>query len=54
MIFAAQQDSEMINIFKSAFEKYTVNENRMLRYADRRRKKESLNNFLNSVSKFRQ
>ena len=54
VIFAAQQDSEMINIFKSAFEKYTVNENRMLRYADRRRKKESLNNFLNSVSKFRQ
>lgn len=54
IIFSAQQGSEMVNIFKYAFDKYTINENRMLRYADRRRKKENLNNFLNSVSKFRQ
>jgi hypothetical protein len=54
IIFSAQQGSEMVNIFKSAFDKYTVNENRMLRYANRRRKKENLNIFLNSVSKFRQ
>lgn len=54
VIFSAQQGSELINIFKSAYDKYTVNENRMLRYANRRGKKESLNNFLNSVSKFRQ
>jgi hypothetical protein len=54
IIFSAQQGSEMTNIFKTAIEKYTVKENRMLRYADRKRKKESFNNFLNSVSKFRQ
>jgi len=54
IIFSAQQGSELVNIFKSAFDKYTVNENRMLRYADRRRKKKNLNIFLNSVSKFRQ
>jgi len=54
IIFSAQQGSEMVNIFKSVFDKYTVNENRMLRYANRRRKKENLNIFLNSVSKFRQ
>lgn len=54
IIFAAQQGSEMQTIFKNAFEKYTVNENKMLRYADRRRKKEAFNNYLNKVSKFRQ
>lgn len=54
IIFSAQQGSEMVNIFKSAYDKYTINENRMLRYADRRRMKENLNIFLNSVSKFRQ
>jgi hypothetical protein len=54
IIFSAQQGSEMVNIFKSVFDKYTVNENRMLRYAERRRKKENLSVFLNSVSKYRQ
>jgi len=54
IIFTAQHGSELVNIFKSAFDKYTVNENRMLRYADRRRQKENLDNFLNSVSKYRQ
>jgi hypothetical protein len=53
-IFAAQQGREMQTIFKNAFEKYTINENKMLRYADRRRKKEAFNNYLNKVSKFRQ
>ncbi len=53
-IFAAQQGSEMQTIFKNTFEKYTVNENKMLRYADRRRKKEAFDNYLNKVSKFRQ
>jgi len=44
----------MKNIFREAFDKYVINENKMLRYADRRRKKESFNEFLNIVSKFRQ
>jgi hypothetical protein len=54
VVFAAQQGSEMETIFKEAFEKYTINENKMLRYADRRRKKEVFSNYLDRVSKFRQ
>ena len=53
IIFASQQGSEMKTIFKEAFSKYTINENRMLRYADRRRKKESFRNYL-TKSNFRQ
>lgn len=53
IIFSAQQGGEMQTIFREAFEKYTINENKMLRYADRRRKKESFNKYLNKVSKFR-
>jgi hypothetical protein len=53
-IFAAQQGSEMNHIFSEALGKYSVNENRMLRYADRRGKKESFNNYLSKVSKYRQ
>jgi hypothetical protein len=54
LTFDAQQGSEMKIIFKESFEKYTVNENKMLRYADRRRKKKKLNEYLDKVSKFRQ
>lgn len=54
VLFAAQQGSEMERIFKEAFEKYTINENKMLRYSDRRRKKQAFSNYLNRVSKFRQ
>lgn len=54
VVFAAQQGSEMQTIFRNAFDRYAVNENKMLRYADRRRKKEAFNNYLNRVSKFRQ
>ncbi len=54
VIFAAQQGSEMRTIFQEATNKYTVNENRMIRYAARRRKKETFMNYLSSVSKIRQ
>ncbi len=52
--FNAQQDLERDRIFKEVIEKYTVNETTMLRYADRRRKKNELDEYLNKVSKFRQ
>ena len=52
VIFAAQQGSEMRTIFREAMKKYTINENRMLRYADRRRKKESFRQYLNFNFKF--
>lgn len=54
VIFAAQQGSEMRTIFQEALNKYAVNESRMMRYADRRRKKESFQEYLNSISNLRQ
>lgn len=53
-IFAAQQGGEMQFIFREAYNRYTIQESRMLRYADRRRRKESFDKYLNKVSKFRQ
>lgn len=54
VIFAAQQGFEMRTILQEALSKYAVNENRMLRYADRRRKKESFLEYLKSISNLRQ
>ena len=54
VIFNAQQGSEMNQIYKEAFEKYTISESKMLRYANRRRKRKELDNYLNEVSKYRQ
>lgn len=54
VILDAQQGSERDTIIKDVFDKYTVNENKMLRYADRRRKKKEFNEYLNRISKFRQ
>ncbi|MFA6404193.1 MAG: DUF6577 family protein [Salinivirgaceae bacterium] len=51
IIFAAQQGSEMRTIFNEAMNKYEVNINRMLRYANRKRKKNGLSEYLNSFSK---
>lgn len=50
VIFSAQQGGEMRSIFKNAFEKYTINQSKMLRYADRRRKKEELSQFIKTIS----
>jgi len=46
IIFSAQQGSEMRTIFNEAFSKYTVNQSKMLRYANRRRKKEVFEKYL--------
>ena len=54
IIFAAHQGSEMRTIFQEALRKYIVNENRMLRYADRRGKKDSFYQYLSSISILRQ
>lgn len=50
VIFSAQQGGEMRSVFKNAFEKYTINQSKMLRYADRRRKKEELSQFIKTIS----
>jgi hypothetical protein len=52
--FSAQQGKEMRTIFQEALNKYSVNENRMFRYADRRRKKESFKKYLASITNLRQ
>jgi hypothetical protein len=54
VIFNAQQGSEMNQIFSEAFEKYSISESKMLRYASRRRKKMELDDYLNQTSKYRQ
>lgn len=51
IVFAAQQGSEMRNIFNEAINKYAINENRMLRYANRRNKKETFKKYYDSVRK---
>jgi hypothetical protein len=51
IVFAAQQGAEMRNIFTEARSKYVINENRMLRYADRRKKKEILKEYWDSIQK---
>jgi len=50
VIFSAQQGSEMRTLFKEALNKFSVNENRMLRYADRRGKKESFIKYFKSIT----
>ena len=54
IIFSTQQGSEMRTIFETAFTKYTINRSKMLRYANRRRKKENFIVFLNTISNLRQ
>ena len=46
--FAYLRSNEMVLIFNSAFERYTVSESKLIRYADRKRKKKSLLDFLNT------
>jgi hypothetical protein len=44
--FSAFQGSEQTTIFKEAFNKYTVNRNKLIRYADRRGNKKEIINYL--------
>jgi len=53
-LFAAQQGAEMRTIFNEVLSKYTVNQNKMLRYADRRKRKNDFNNYLITISNYRQ
>ena len=49
VVFSAHQGAEMRTIFNEAFAKYSVNQDRMLRYASRRGKKESFQEYLNTI-----
>jgi hypothetical protein len=50
IVFLAQQGAEMRTIFEEAFGKYTINQSKMLRYANRRGKKEELLQFVKIIS----
>lgn len=50
VIFSAQQGAEMRTIFQEAFNKYTINQSKMVRYADRRRKKEDFSQFVKTIT----
>jgi len=49
-IFFFLQGHEILNIFESALGKYTVNTDRLLRYAKRRNKKEELQKILLQIN----
>ncbi len=48
IIFSAYQGNEMRTIYKEAFSKYSINKSKLLRYADRRGKKEELKKYMNT------
>jgi hypothetical protein len=54
VIFSAQQGAELRIIIGEAFTKYTLNQSKMIRYADRRGKKTAFSKFVNSIANFRQ
>lgn len=49
-VFNVFKGAELKTIFSNALEKYTLNENRVLRYANRRGKKKELLNIITSIS----
>jgi len=50
VIFSAQQGSEMRTIFENALTKYAINQSTMIRYANRKGKKENFTQYLNTIS----
>ncbi len=48
-LFYFLQGYELVNIYKNAFDKYTINKSKLLRYADRRRKKTEIDEFIKSI-----
>ena len=50
IIFSVYQGNEMKTIFTGAFNKYAINENKLLRYANRRGKREQLKKCLKLIN----
>jgi hypothetical protein len=46
-LFSSQQGAELTRIYETAFEKYTISETKLLRYATRRNKKEVIEQLIN-------
>ncbi|MFA9392440.1 MAG: DUF6577 family protein [Prolixibacteraceae bacterium] len=53
-IFSAQQGAEMRTIYEEAFRKYSINKDRLLRYGQRRNKKQEILKYLETISNNRQ
>jgi hypothetical protein len=45
------QGNEIYTIFETAFEKYTINRNTLIRYASRKNKKTEIENIINSINR---
>lgn len=54
VIFAAQQGAELRRIYQAVFDKYNVNNAKMLRYASRRNKRDEIEKFIKNEVKKRQ
>lgn len=54
IIFSAQQGAELKRIYQAVFDKYSVNPSKMFRYANRRNKRDEIEDFIKSVVKIRQ
>ena len=50
-IFYYYQGYELQNIFQRAFDKYTINKSRLLRYADRRKKKVEILDIIKTINR---
>ena len=50
ILFTAQQGAERATIFSNAFETYTINRNKLLRYAARRNQKKQMIDYLNDLN----
>jgi hypothetical protein len=50
IIFSAYQGNEMKTIFSEAYKKYSINENKLFRYTDRRGKKEQMKKYLKLIN----
>jgi hypothetical protein len=50
VLFAAQQGHEMRIIYEEAFGKYSINRDKMLRYAQRRNRRKALQAYIESIS----
>lgn len=53
-IFSAQQGAEKRTIYEEAFRKYSINKDRLLRYGQRRNKKNEMLEYLETISNNRQ
>ena len=50
VLFTAQQGAELATIFEEAFNKYTINQTKLFRYASRRSQKKGISNYLNELN----